>query len=353
MSVRSAADVLTDPKQGRDVKVNQLHRDVRVNAKNFFKIVPQTEYSYQIGIIVMPDHLKRRNRGRHEILFVLDVVSRKVFVRVLNSKSDVTHIREAYDDIVSKDLAPAGASPSAITADERIERMFSLTENSRRSSASTIKYYYVHRDEDNTTRGFRLGLLDRAVRSIRLLMARYLTATGDVRWSLWLQSVIDFYNNRRHRSLVTTEETVLPDGSTKFKKVFWEPDRVFVRDRHRTFYLQALLNGTNLNDALVRKSRFRVGDRVRVITSRPPRSSAANFSDAACTVVGKNFRVESGDPSEQSSQSGFRYRVLCDDRHDERAHEGFKEWELVLIKRQRSQRDGPSTGQWTTTIISR
>lgn len=343
MSVRSAADVLTDPKISRNVKVNQLHREVRVNPQKFFKIVPQTEFSYQIGKVSMPDHLRRYNGNRHEILVIIDVVSRKVFARPLQPPSDVMHMRERYNDIVTKDLAPSGATPSAITVDTRIEQAFA-------SFSHRVSYYSVTRNEDNVTRGNRLGILDRAVRSIKLLLARYQTATQDFRWTAYLQSVIDFYNNRKHRALMTMEETVMADGSTKMKKVYWTPDQVAVGHRHHSFYLQALLNGTRKNDCLLGKSRFRVGDRVRVIISRSPRSSAPNFSDDTCTVVGTNFHSKNA--SESLPQSGYRYQVVCDNSDNNRAHERFKEWELVVAK-QGPHRQGTSSGQWTTDIISR
>ena len=89
---------------------------------------------------------------------------------------------------------------------------------SRNKGASIRMYNFISEDE-HQTRGNKLGM-DRAVRSIKMLLAKYVTENADGKWTLCLQDVIDWYNKRQHRSLFTLEEGV--DGSTKSKQKYWK-----------------------------------------------------------------------------------------------------------------------------------
>ena len=91
--------------------------------------------------------------------------------------------------------------------------------------ATSIKMYNFISEDEHQTRGNKLGILDRAVRSVKMLLARFMTETADGKWALYLKDVIDCYNKRQHRSLFTLEEGV--DGNTKSKRKYWSPNEVF------------------------------------------------------------------------------------------------------------------------------
>ena len=168
-------------------------------------------------------------------------VSRKTFVRVLFPKSAQRgatgdDLKTQYSDIIEKDLVPNRASPGAVTADDQFDNQifhkFNRTHgrgaymrgrDEQEQGASIKMYNFIYEDE-HQTRGNKLGILDRAVRSIKMLLARYITETADGKWILYLQDVIDWYNKRQHRSLFTLEEGV--DG-TKSKRKYWSPNEVY------------------------------------------------------------------------------------------------------------------------------
>ena len=82
--------------------------------------------------------------------------------------------------------------------------------------ATSIKMYNFISEDEHHTRGNKLGILDTAVRSIKMLLATYMTETADGKWILYLQDVIDWYNERQHRSLFTIEDRV--DGAPQSKR---------------------------------------------------------------------------------------------------------------------------------------
>ena len=195
-------------------------------------------------------------------------------------------------------------------------------------------YNFISEDE-HQTRGNKLGILDRAVRSIKMLLARYMTDTADGKWTVYLQDVIDWYNKRQHRSLFTLEEGV--DGSTKSKRKYWSPNEVFQGECHKRFYLRKQHEDGMYNDTLMRKSRFHVGDEVRVAMPKDRFSKEGiNFSRQVCTVVGRDYHVNmNGKEPSGPHPMGYRYKVDCKDSPNRRPQKRYKEWELVLAEGQK------------------
>ena len=74
--------VLSNPAQNQHLEVNQLQHSINVRPARFFKIIPQTEYSYQMDVKQMPKELKTLNKHCYQFLLLIDVLSRKAFVHV-------------------------------------------------------------------------------------------------------------------------------------------------------------------------------------------------------------------------------------------------------------------------------
>ena len=349
---RAANEVLSNPAQNQHLEVNQLHHSINVRPARFFRIVPQTEYSYQMDVIQMPKEFKALNKNCYQFLLMIDVVSRKAFVRVLFPKSAQMgatgdDLKTQYSDIIEEDLVPNKASPGAVTADDQFDNQifhrFNRTHGrgaymqgrDEQEQGASIKMYNFISEDEHQTRGNKLGILDRAVRSIKMLLARYMTETADGKWSLYLQDVIDWYNKRQHRSLFTWEEGV--DGSTKSKRKYWSPNEVFQGDCHKQFYLRKQHEDGMYNDNLMRKSRFHVGDQVRVAMPKDRFSKEGiNFSRQVCTVVGGDYHVNmNGKEPSGPHPMGFRYKVNCKDSPHRRPQKRYKEWELVLAEDQK------------------
>ncbi|DBA65480.1 TPA: hypothetical protein ACH3X2_003190 [Trebouxia sp. C0005] len=168
-----------------------------------------------------------------------------------------------------------------------------------------------------------------------MLLARYMTEAADGKWTLYLQDVIDWYNKRQHRSLFTLEVGV--DGSLKSKRKYWSPNEVFQGECHKRFYLRKQHEDGMYNDNLMRKSRFHVGDQVRVAMPKDRFSKEGiNFSRQVCTVVGRDYHVNmNGKEPSGPFPMGYRYKVSCKDSPHRRPQKRYKEWELVLSEDQK------------------
>ncbi len=349
---RAANAVLNNPAQNQHLEVNQLHHSINVRPARFFRIVPQTEYSYQMDVIQMPKELRALNVNCYQFLLLIDVVSRKAFVRVLFPTSaqrgaTADDLKTQYSDIIVKDLVPKRASPGAVTADDQFDNQIFHNFNRRhgrgvymqgrheQERATSIKMYNFISEDEHQTRGNKLGILDRAVRSIKMLLARYMTETADGKWTLYLQDVIDWYNKRQHRSLFTLEEGV--DGSTKSKRKYWSPNEVFQGECHKRFYLRKQHEDGMYNDNLMQKSRFHVGDQVRVAMPKDRFSKEGiNFSRQVCTIVGRDYHVNmNGKEPSEPHPMGYRYKVNCKYSPNRRPQKRYKEWELVLAEDQK------------------
>ena len=193
----------------------------------------------------------------------------------------------------------------------------------------------LHGKDHHTATGNKLGILDRAVRSIKVLLARYMTETADGKWILYLQDDVDWCNKRQHRSLFTLEEGV--DGSTKSMRRYWSPNEVFQGKCHKGFYLRKQHEDGMYNDNLMRKSRFHVGDGVRVAMPKDRFSKEGiNFSCQVCTVVGRDYHVNmNGKEPSGPHPRGCRYKVNCKDSPNRRPQRRYKEWELVFAEGQK------------------
>ncbi|KAL3158589.1 hypothetical protein ABBQ38_010807 [Trebouxia sp. C0009 RCD-2024] len=87
----------------------------------------------------------------------------------------------------------------------------------------------------------------------------------------------------------------------------------------------------------MRKSRFHVGDQVRVAMPKDSFSKEGiNFSRQVCTVVGGDYHVNmNGKEPSGPHPIGFRYKVNCKDSPHRRPQKRYKEWELVLAEDQK------------------
>ncbi|KAL3130163.1 hypothetical protein ABBQ38_008472 [Trebouxia sp. C0009 RCD-2024] len=87
----------------------------------------------------------------------------------------------------------------------------------------------------------------------------------------------------------------------------------------------------------MRKSRFHVGDQVRVAMPKDRFSKEGiNFSRQVCTVVGGDYHVNmNGKEPSGPHPIGFRYKVNCKDSPHRRPQKRYKEWELVLAEDQK------------------
>ncbi|DBB02089.1 TPA: hypothetical protein ACH3X1_000658 [Trebouxia sp. C0004] len=238
---------------------------------------------------------------------MIDVVSCKVFVRVLFPKSAQRgatgdDLKAQYSNIIEEDLVPNKASPGAVTADAQFDNQifhrFNRTHGRsaymrgrhEQEQATSIKMYNFISEDEHHTRGNKLGILDRAV-----------------------------------RSLFTIEDSV--DGAPQSKRKYWSPNEVFQEDRHKRFYLRKQYEDGIYNDSLMRKSRFHVGGKVRVAVPKDKFSKEGiNFSRQVCTIAGRDYYVNrNGEQPSGPHPMGYRYEVNCKNSPNRRPQKRYKE----------------------------
>ena len=146
---RAANEVLSNPAHNQHFEMNQLHHSINVRPARFFRIVPQTEYSYQMDVIQMPKEFEALNKNCYQFLLMIDVVSRKAFVRVLFPKSTQRgttgdDLKTQYSDIIEEELVPHMASPGAVTADDQFDNQIFHNFNRRHGRGVYMQGRHEH-----------------------------------------------------------------------------------------------------------------------------------------------------------------------------------------------------------------
>jgi len=170
---------------------------------------------------------------------IIEIGSRKAFTYVLQSgqMSDVLEQFRAFLQQVQ------GRQPRSITADD----FFSCSDFKNFCEKEHIGLTtHVAKDDHAMRYGSHLGILDRAVRTLKMLLQKAMTESNGTDWTEHLPGVVQLYNTTPHSSL----EDRSPDEAYADKEYVMAS---FMRDRQYNFELKQKLN-----------SKFAVGDRVRL-----------------------------------------------------------------------------------------
>jgi hypothetical protein len=147
--------------------------------------------SFQIDIIHLPNYTKQ-NRGINRFLLLVDILSRKAFAYPLKTGKieDVIDVYKVFLQKV-KDV-------NSITGDN----FFSASQFVDLNESKDIDLYTDIAVEDHIVKGSnKLGVIDRLTRTLKSIINRRMVADNDVKWTTWLDEVIDLYNDLPHRTL--------------------------------------------------------------------------------------------------------------------------------------------------------
>ena len=238
---------------------------------------------YQIDVVLMSE-FKSSNKNLDKFLFIVDILSRRAHAYVLPSGS-MTHVLDQYARFLRDIREHDRIRPGSVSGDAFFDAAEFRKYNAERFIAvHTCVATNVHA----MRHGSRLGLLDRAVRTIKLLMKKHITDTDDPRWTMHLDGIVQLYNDTPHSSL----DNRPPSDAYK--------DRVFLRSMHARdrSYNTEIHNLVNVE--------FVEGDRVRIAVPKSAFSKEkAQFSRELYTVrepKGHGFLLldEAGHPVDQS-----------------------------------------------------
>jgi len=214
--------------------------------------------SFQIDIIHLPNFTKQ-NKGISRFLLLVDILSRKAFAYPLKSGT-IENVLEVYKAFLSeiKDV-------NSITGDNFFgaKAFVELNEN------KGIDIYTDVAKDDHFVKGSnKLGVIDRLTRTLKSIINRRMVADNDVKWTAWLDEVIDLYNDLPHRTLKN-----------------FTPNEVW-SDEYIQLQRQAHDEKENLKN-YEGLQKFMVGDVVRVYKGKKQfEKEGENFSREVYKVVG-------------------------------------------------------------------
>ena len=151
-------------------------------------------YSYQIDVVCLP-MFKHNNKGKDRFLIMVDILSRKMFAYVLASGT-MNDVLECY----KKFMAECGRIPYAVSGDDFFNHKEFRGVNEARN---TLVYTSVSKEMhmNGQYKGNKLGIVDRAVRTIKSYLTKHMAKTTDTKWTKYLSDIVALYNETPHSSL--------------------------------------------------------------------------------------------------------------------------------------------------------
>ena len=237
----------------------------RKKGKNALKITAPP-YSFQVDIIEMPAY-RAVNGGVSKFLLAVDILSRKAFAYPLKSGT-MAAVLDAFEKFYNDAEYPINSVAGDAFFDHRDFRDLI-------SALGAQLYTDVAKDDHITRQGDKLGIIDRATRTIKRYIEKMMLQRDSTRWTRFLSQVIDLYNTSPHAAhpSYTTPADVYEDRD--YLEGLYEAQRQHNR-------------GVNLE--------FQPGDRVRLMNARTTfGKEGATYGAKVYTVearVGNRFQLE-------------------------------------------------------------
>ena len=224
-----------------------LHREYKKPYVHNPYFVYQRRRLFQADLIDIRA-LSTKNSGISYLLVIIDIFSRKLWVMPLKKKTGeaTASALEYWIDSLNGDIS----KESRLLTDAGREFLNKKVKNIL--DKKNIKH-------DVTKNILKAAIVERANKSIQIILYKYLTDVGKVRYIDILPKLIQGYNNRIHSSL----SGLTPNAADKKR------NEIRVRSLHRARYDQIKRKSKKSKD-----QKFFVGDRVRIkIYAQAPSSA--------------------------------------------------------------------------------
>ena len=226
------------------------------NKTKFFRINAMP-YSFQIDLVLLT------HTGRTEqFLLLIDILSRKAFAYVLLS-GKMSDVIEKYQIFRSD----AGHHIKSVSGDD----FFNNVKFKELNESKFTKVYTCVAKENHKAHSLRLGILDRAVRTLKMYILKRTFEDATMRMETYLNDIVDLYNNTPHSSV-----------KNKSPREAYE-DRNFLMDMY--------LENRKYNNEIRREqhSKFKIGDQVRVFIGKENHftKERQTWSSDILTIVGE------------------------------------------------------------------
>ena len=268
------------------LEINQMLSNVKPNKDAQLRI-NAPPFSYQIDIVLFPKY-KASNSGIDKFLLLVDILSRKAFAYILKSgrMSDVLEAYKSFVKDVGKDRL------KSVSGDNFFNNKQFLDYNEK---IGVNVYHDVAQDDHLTKEGNKLGIIDRLVRTLKKYMLKHILSFNTTKWTLFLDDVIDLYNNTIHSSI--RRKPIEAYDDMKFLINLYIKQKEFNEDIKAT---------TDLN----------IGDKVRT------RKSKGAFEKEDARFSREVYTIDKTD--------GNRYRLR--DENGELKKRKYKAMELLKVK---------------------
>lgn len=228
-------------KQIRDWLLEQytytIHRPRRVTFKRNPIISRHIDYTWQADVGFLPTYANKNNRMT-SFLLVIDVVSRFIWGEPLKTKSG-PEITKAFETVLAKSDPRKPTKLQTDRGKEFYNKPFKdlLAEHD-------IKLYSTHSD-------VKAAVAERAIRTIKELIKRYMDANDTERWVDKFEDVISTYNNTVHKTIgFKPKEVTKKNEGTVLNRLYghlWpDKDATYSTRRKAKFFINDSVRISNL-----------------------------------------------------------------------------------------------------------
>lgn len=239
-------------------------------------------YTFQMDIALLPAY-KSQNKGIDKILVLIDILSRKAYCFPLKSGSmvDVSLVVvKFYRDLITDE----GVLLNGLQSDDA----FNNPQFKKTCDDLGIVLVTGVAKDDHIVRGHgdKLGIVDRFCRTIKVYIQKYMLLHKDLKWTRYLDKLVDLYNDTPHTGLKGADDTTTPN------EVFDDYD-----------FASAMHKGQQASNRKVgRGFDIHVGDTVRILMGKQ--------------VFDKEKPRFSTDLYHVVSQQGYRFQLMDEAKHD-------------------------------------
>lgn len=179
-----------------------IHRDIKRRFKRQSIIAPSIDYQWQADLVIL-NNLRQYNDGFNNILMCIDVFSRYAWAVPLKTKTGQEIIR-AFTHIFDT----SGRKPIKLNTDQGTE--FVNSEFQTFLKARNIDFFVSVGDT-------KAAICERLNRTIKSKMWRYFTWKNTYRYIDVLPSLMEAYNNSKHRTIGIAPAKVNSSNSNKIR----------------------------------------------------------------------------------------------------------------------------------------
>jgi transposase len=144
-------------------------REKRIVVKKYHKITGPRR-TFQIDVVVFPEHMKRQNKGIRRLFAAIDIHSRKAYAYPIKNNR-MTTILQAYEHFIND----AGTQVRVVEGDDEFSSRAFRDFN---ASLGVMVVTDVAKDDHITKSGNKLGFIDSFVRNLKNRVRRYQEVLG-------------------------------------------------------------------------------------------------------------------------------------------------------------------------------